>query len=250
MPFGISPLVSLSYFQRWVVVVCLLVLLQWMKPEAGAAATVPSIKLSLGASDREDLVDFVPLLGHRGGGNEEELRSAVFPFRSAAQQGQVELNLLGPVAASLKEDLQAGVEFAFGFGAHQQRRFRSHAAQCCGRRAVFPGSDAARSVGRLAVFPQLLLLVERRPFLFLPAGVPKGRQRLFGVSSMECHGDIVAPSGFVPGGGDVLLAWEWSWTQLQFPSSCWGPLCIRQGPSCNFLVSFGLFATCTFSILI
>jgi hypothetical protein len=113
------------------------------------------------------------------------------------------------------------------------------------------GGYAAHRSGRLAVFlTSSLLLVEWRPFLFLPANVPEGRQWPFPATSMVFfHGSFVVPSGVIPGGGEVLVQ-EWSWTQLHSPSDVWGPLCKREGPSCNFLFPLDRSVSCTLLILI
>ena len=118
----------------------------------------------------------------------------------------MDLSSPSPVIPMLKEDPHTGVENAIGIEAHQQWWFRSNAAQCGGRRAVFFGSNAAHCAGRLAAFTPLFLLGEWRPSHFLPADVPDGRQRLFLASSMVFHGGIVIPSGASPVTA-VLRSW-------------------------------------------
>lgn len=84
------------------------------------------------------------------------------------------------------------------------------------------------------------LLVEWRPFLFLPALMPKGRQCIFSMKSMaRCHGGFVAPSGAVPGVDEALFVWRMIWTRSRFPYASWGPLCKNQGLVCSFLFVMG-----------
>jgi hypothetical protein len=183
----------------------------------------------------------------RGGGGEvgdEQLFG-----RSKGDQAR--LQFLGSTTSTPNEDLWPDVsEIALG-RAHQQQRFiGSYAAHCGGRRAAFSGGYAALCSGRLAVFQPLLpLLVEWRPFYFLPASEPEGRQWLFIATSMVLHGSFVVPSDAVPGGGKVLVR-EKLWTRLLSPLGFRGPLCKRQGPFCNVLFSLGLSVRCTELVLI
>lgn len=86
---------------------------------------------------------------------------------------------------------------------------------------------------------------EGRPFYFLPAMKPKGRQPAFCSSSAaRCRGGSAVPSGDVPGDDEAALEWEQYWTQLQSSSAFRGPLCISQGPACNFLFPRGLAVRC------
>jgi hypothetical protein len=89
---------------------------------------------------------------------------------------QARIHLPGSDTYILKEELWPGVEFAIG-RAHQQWRFcGSYATHGGGRRVAFSRGYAALRFGRLAVFrPLLHLLVEWRPFNFLPASEPEGR---------------------------------------------------------------------------
>jgi hypothetical protein len=164
---------------------------------------------------------------------------------------QAKLHHPGSAASTLKEDFQPDVlEIAHG-RAHQQRRFfGSYAAHGGGRRAAFSGGYAALCCGRMAVFQSLLLLlVEWRPFYFLPACEPEGRQWLFFAASMVLHGSFIVPSDVVPGGGEVLVRKK-LWTRLLSPLGVWGPLCKRQGPICCALFPLSLSVRCTVLILI
>jgi hypothetical protein len=111
--------------------------------------------------------------------------------------------------------------------AHQQRRLW--------------WSDGA---GRLPafIFP-LLLLVEGRPPLFLPACVPNGRQIQLLPGG---HGGQVMqpwrlrrPKWFVPGGGDVGSGRKLQKDPIAFLFSVWGPPCKSQGLSCVCYVLYG-----------
>lgn len=115
---------------------------------------------------------------------------------------------------------------------------------CCSRR-----SYGVRFGVRWPVFTASpsTFLAEWRPSLFLPAMMPKGRQRSFFSESMAywCCGACGVPSGLVP--GDVTSGSErkWIWTQLQSTIPVRGPFCKVQGLvriSCFFRV---LFVICT-----
>jgi hypothetical protein len=102
---------------------------------------------------------------------------------------QAKLQFSGSEIYKLKEEFQADVsEVAIGSAYQQRRLFGSYAAHGGGRRAAFSEGYAALCCGRLAVFrPPLPLLVEWRPFDFLPASEPEGRQCLFITTSKPRH---------------------------------------------------------------
>jgi hypothetical protein len=92
--------------------------------------------------------------------------------------------------------------------------------------------------------------------LFLPAMEPDGRQVHFSLASASplihsiwCWcGELSAPSGNVPGGGEIgskLRRFLRKRTTLQLRSLDWGPFCNVQGPCCNFLFLMGLWTSCT-----
>jgi hypothetical protein len=122
----------------------------------------------------------------------------------------------------------------------------------CGAAAPSILLAEGRHIGVLAP-----LLGCRLQFLFLPAKVPKGRQFDFSSTSAVsllcgswwcCCGDLNAPSGFVPGGGEIgsmLMLFVRTRTTLQLISFGWGPFCNVQGPSYNFFFLTGLWASCT-----
>ncbi|CAM0913627.1 unnamed protein product [Alopecurus aequalis] len=84
------------------------------------------------------------------------------------------------------------------------------------------------------------LLAEWRPFLFLPAKMPDGRQCIFSMESMaRCHGGSAVPSGAVPGDDEARFMRRMIGTRSRFPFTCWGPLCKSQGPVCYFLFGMG-----------
>jgi hypothetical protein len=85
MPLGISSPELVSFLLRRVVLVLLLVVLQWKKPEAGvsAAATIPPIKLCVDSPDRGDAICILPCPSHRGDEENGERRLADALCRSA-----------------------------------------------------------------------------------------------------------------------------------------------------------------------
>lgn len=136
---------------------------------------------------------------------------------------------------------------------HQPWRVRwSFAARRCGRRAVFVSrqwSYAARICGRWAVLvaSSWFLLTEWRSLLFLPAWKPKGRQHNFWMEFTACGcrrgGDLVAPSGYVPG-CEVQSSRRLFWTRLHFFLPVGGPLCNCQGPVCILQFLLGPVVKC------
>eukprot|EP00494_Astrolonche_serrata_P018068 UN18259 len=107
------------------------------------------------------------------------------------------------------------METADGVRAHHRWCFR----QGYGARDWRPAFLASPSI----------LLAERRPWLFLPASMPKGRQVSFCSESMSSfsgelgcwrrsHGDCGDPSGFVPGVVVVESDRKLCWTRFLFHS--------------------------------
>lgn len=80
------------------------------------------------------------------------------------------------------------------------------------------GYDARRSGRRPAsVDTPRPLLTEGRSLFFLPAGVPQGRQLSFRLACRRCcGGDLVAPSGHVPGGDKVRTDRNLSRTRARY----------------------------------
>ena len=93
------------------------------------------------------------------------------------------------------------------------------------------------------------LQAEGRPILFLPAKMPKGRQFGFWLGAMVVrHGDLVAPSGSVPGDGEVHPEWKLR-TRSRFSILARGPFCKVQGLMCNFQFSVCLAIMCVLVIV-
>ena len=100
------------------------------------------------------------------------------------------------------------------------------------------------ALGWLAVFTgALLLLVEGRPTLFLPACVSYGRQFQLQLGG---HAEQVMllwrfrrTKWFVPGGGEIQSGRRLSRTRSRFLLSVWGPPCKSQGLTCYFLFLLG-----------
>lgn len=89
-------------------------------------------------------------------------------------------------------------------------------------------------------------MAEGRPFSFLPAKLPQGRQYNFSADSMAYNrGGVVGPSGFVPSAGDLCSARGLLRTRLHFTFVFWGPPCISQGSGCNLYFSLGPAARCS-----
>jgi hypothetical protein len=89
------------------------------------------------------------------------------------------------------------------------------------------------------------LLAEWRPFFYLQAKEPKGRQCCFFTESATWSlGGLAVPSGVVPGDGEVVPVEKKHRTRLRFPSLFWGPLCKSQGPVCYFLLVWGPDVIC------
>ncbi|KAF7002538.1 hypothetical protein CFC21_018018 [Triticum aestivum] len=88
--------------------------------------------------------------------------------------------------------------------------------------------------------------VEGRPFAFLPAMEPKGRQDCFTVESMAwSHGGLAGPSGAVPGAGEAGSSGEQNRTRSQSSSFVRGLFCNLQGLVCNCPCLWGPVAKCT-----
>jgi hypothetical protein len=84
------------------------------------------------------------------------------------------------------------------------------------------------------------LRAEGRPYLYLLAMEPYGRQRFFITESATWSlGGLPVPSGVVPGDGEALSMVEKLWTRLNFPSCFWGLFCKGQGPVCYFHLALG-----------
>jgi hypothetical protein len=84
------------------------------------------------------------------------------------------------------------------------------------------------------------MLVEGRPFFYLQAMKPKGRQRYFFMEPATWSlGSLAIPSGVVPGDGEATPVEKKLWTRLRFSSLFWGPLCKSQGLVCYFLLVLG-----------
>lgn len=168
MPLRVSSRRFSSYSLRRVVVACLLVVLQWLETVAGsgAAATTLSIKLACCSLDRGGEDSVLPLSGHRGGGEDGELRSALALCRS------------------LENEV---VETAVVFGS-------IFSVVLCRASAGSPSTFLAE--GQLL---RALVLVAwyQLPYSLL-AVVPYGRP----YSSFSAGGFVgITPSGVVPGGG-------------------------------------------------
>ena len=89
------------------------------------------------------------------------------------------------------------------------------------------------------------LLAEGRPYFFLPAMEPIGRQCFFNMeSAARCRGGFATPSGVVPGGGKVAFVMKVLGTRSRFSFGCGGPLCKMQGPVCYLGLVRGPFAYC------
>jgi len=239
--------------------VFILVLVLWrskLELGMGGATVFPFNKpaISVGGAPNRD---YLLLEGHRlliqsscsyrGGGG--EVGDEQFSCRSEGEQAW--LQLPGSATSTRNEDFQPDVlEVALGRAHQQQRFFGSYAAHGGGRRAAFSGGYAALCDGRLAVFQSLLLLlVEWRPYNFLPASVPDGRQCLLFTASMVVHGSFVVPSDGVPGGSEVLV-WEKLRTRLLPPLGFRGSLCKNQGSTCFVYFPLDLTVSCTELILI
>jgi hypothetical protein len=83
------------------------------------------------------------------------------------------------------------------------------------------------------------LLAEGQLPLFLQAKLPLGRQFNIRSMAMACfHGSLVAPSGAVPGDGEVVLDRRLR-TRSLFRFSVWGPSCKVQGLVCIFQFFYG-----------
>lgn len=118
--------------------------------------------------------------------------------------------------------------------------------------------NGTRDGGQLPAFTATpsTLLAEGRPYLFLLAWMPKGRQVRFCSESiasssgeLACRrrsgGDHGDPSGSVPGVVVVGADRNLCWTRLLFPISVQGPLCKSQGLLCNFFFLLGPVVICT-----
>jgi hypothetical protein len=97
MPQRISRRWLASYYRRRLVAVWLLVVLQGKEPEAsGAAAPMSSsIKLGRRSPNRSSSLDLPLFLGHRGGGEEMECRSAAGFCRSAERGKKTAASVFG-----------------------------------------------------------------------------------------------------------------------------------------------------------
>lgn len=129
---------------------------------------------------------------------------------------------LDVIAVMDKEQRRGRASVADWVGAHPRWILRRGYGAHCGERQPAGAVDLSD------------FLAEGRPLFFLPAMMPDGRQPVFCSSSTAwCCGDSAAPSGAVPGSGEVALVREQSGTQSHFSLAFRGPLCIRQGPVCN-----------------
>jgi hypothetical protein len=136
------------------------------------------------------------------------------------------------------------VDLAVGEGAHHRWLLKKRHGACCG--------------GRLPVFfdEPSNPLAERRSIFFLPAMAPDGRQYSYSTESMaRCYGGVAAPSGAVPGDGDISSVRQLLGTQLQFLFASWGSPCKVQGPvckglRCNFSFQWSPFVRCASTMFI
>jgi hypothetical protein len=131
------------------------------------------------------------------------------------------------VEATKVVDLQRGESGGLGLSdrgrAHQRWSTRWSYGACTRRRQP-------------AVAALLLhLQAEGRPTLFLLAKMPKGRQfnNVRSVAMVACYGSLVAPSGTVPGDGEVDPERKLR-TRSRFFILVQGPFCKVQGLACNF----------------
>jgi hypothetical protein len=119
---------------------------------------------------------------------------------------------------------------------HRQGIRRSDGARCGGR---WPTSSVKLSI----------LMAEGRPIFFLPAMSPDGRQSGFSLESVAwSHGDLAAPSGAVPGDGEVHPDRKLLGTQLHSSFTFKGPFCINHGLGCNLGFCLGLAVRCFVSL--
>lgn len=80
----------------------------------------------------------------------------------------------------------------------------------------------------------------RRPCLLSPAS----RRRC-------CCGELITPSGFVPGGNWLGSILEFvAGIELQFTFQIWGAFCKMQGLVCNFVSTLGPYVICACSVSI
>lgn len=115
----------------------------------------------------------------------------------------------------------------------------SYAACRCGRWAVLVASPWS-------------LRTEGRSLQFLPTWKPNGRQLSFRTESTICAcrrgGDLVVPSGIIPGGGEIQSSRRLSRTRLLFYLLVGGPLCKCLGPICTFWFVLGPVVKCVVSL--
>lgn len=105
-------------------------------------------------------------------------------------------------------------------------------------------------------FPSATSLVKGRPYLFLPACAPNGRQfqllpGCLGLQLLQPWRPR-RPKWCVPGDGDVNPEQILSWTRSRFPHPVRGPFCKKPGAWLLFPVSVGFLCKmyCPFLILI